>query len=72
MKITEEFESFCERVASSKDWGGQLELRALSEALRMPILVFAADSPEVHSARSSSRFTGDILPWFVSVVSLLG
>lgn len=38
------FEEYCERVVSSADWGGQLELRALACALETPIHVFSAAS----------------------------
>lgn len=38
------FEEYCDRVASTSEWGGQLELRALAHALCMPIQVFTADS----------------------------
>ncbi|CAI5746605.1 unnamed protein product [Peronospora destructor] len=37
------FTSYCDRVATTADWGGQLELRALACALQIPIEVFAAE-----------------------------
>ncbi|KAG7401098.1 OTU domain-containing protein 6B [Phytophthora boehmeriae] len=37
------FENYCDRVANTADWGGQLELRALACALRKPIEVFQAE-----------------------------
>jgi OTU domain-containing protein 6 len=42
-----EFEAYCEKVASLTDaeWGGQLEIKALSAALSVPILIYAADVP---------------------------
>jgi OTU domain-containing protein 6 len=40
----EAFEIYCDRVANTADWGGQLELRALACALRTPIEVFSAES----------------------------
>ncbi|KAI9910660.1 hypothetical protein PsorP6_011212 [Peronosclerospora sorghi] len=33
---------YCNRVTTTADWGGQLELRALACALRIPIEVFTA------------------------------
>ncbi|KAI9908779.1 hypothetical protein PsorP6_003134 [Peronosclerospora sorghi] len=33
---------YCNRVATTADWGGQLELRALACALRIPIEVLSA------------------------------
>ena len=35
--------AYCDRVANSSDWGGQLELRALAMALQVPIHVFSAE-----------------------------
>ena len=40
-----QFESYCRDVASTKLWGGQLELRALSNVLRCPIKVIQASGP---------------------------
>jgi OTU domain-containing protein 6 len=42
-----EFESYCDSVANSKDWGGHLELRALSESLGHRVQVFQADGPVI-------------------------
>lgn len=42
--VAELFEEYCERVVSTSDWGGQLELRALACALQTPIHVFSAES----------------------------
>ena len=39
------FARHCDRVANTSDWGGQLEIRALSRALRTPIFVYSAKSP---------------------------
>lgn len=39
------FEEYVEKVRSSAVWGGQLELRALSEGLHCPIVVFSAEGP---------------------------
>ncbi|CAM9920268.1 unnamed protein product [Phaeothamnion confervicola] len=39
------FEQHCAAVEGSAEWGGQVELRALAAALRMPIEVFSADAP---------------------------
>ncbi|CAJ1367193.1 unnamed protein product [Effrenium voratum] len=42
LKEGEDFEGYCRRVESSADWGGELELRALADALKVRILVFQA------------------------------
>jgi OTU domain-containing protein 6 len=36
--------NYVERVRSSTDWGGHLELRALAGALRRPVVVYSADA----------------------------
>ncbi|CAG5118072.1 unnamed protein product, partial [Candidula unifasciata] len=44
----EEFEKYCDKTANSPVWGGQVELRALSEILQVPIEVLQADtSPQI-------------------------
>ena len=44
--VSEEyFESYCKEVATTKLWGGQLELRALSNILKCPIKVVQANGP---------------------------
>eukprot|EP00940_MAST-03C_sp_MAST-3C-sp2_P001830 g1830.t1 len=45
----------CSRVESSADWGGQLELRAIAQALKKPIVVHSADAPSV---RMGEDFSG--------------
>lgn len=44
-----EFDAYCDKVASVTDaeWGGQLEVKALSAALEVPILIYAADGPVI-------------------------
>jgi len=39
------FEEYVTNVRSTSTWGGQLELRALSEGLECPIVVFSAEGP---------------------------
>ncbi|XP_056644415.1 deubiquitinase OTUD6B [Diorhabda carinulata] len=41
----EQFENYCRDVATTKLWGGQLELRALSNILTCPIKVIQAAGP---------------------------
>jgi OTU domain-containing protein 6 len=38
------YDEYCDRVANTSDWGGQLELRALACSLATPIEVFSAES----------------------------
>ena len=46
------FEDYCERVRSSNEWGRQLELRALADALEVQILVYSAGQCARPSPRS--------------------
>lgn len=39
------FEEYVNNVRSTSTWGGQLELRALCEGLKCPIVVFSAEGP---------------------------
>ncbi|NXI41251.1 OTU6B Deubiquitinase, partial [Galbula dea] len=43
----EEFEKYCDDIANTAAWGGQLELRALSHILQTPIEVVQMDSPPI-------------------------
>ncbi|XP_039977732.1 deubiquitinase OTUD6B [Xiphias gladius] len=47
MYTTDEFEKYCSEVEHTAAWGGQLELRALTQVLHLPIEVIQADSPAV-------------------------
>uniref|UniRef100_A0AAV1UHA7 OTU domain-containing protein n=1 Tax=Peronospora matthiolae TaxID=2874970 RepID=A0AAV1UHA7_9STRA len=42
--VDDAFTTYCDRVVTTADWGGQLELRALACALRTPIEIFSAES----------------------------
>ncbi|XP_072530886.1 deubiquitinase OTUD6B [Salminus brasiliensis] len=47
MYTEEEFDKYCSDVAETAAWGGQLELRALTHILQLPIEVLQADSPAI-------------------------
>ncbi|XP_039876107.1 deubiquitinase OTUD6B [Simochromis diagramma] len=47
MYTTDEFEKYCSDVEHTSAWGGQLELRALTQVLHLPIEVIQADSPTI-------------------------
>ncbi|MCJ8749646.1 hypothetical protein PDJAM_G00178650 [Pangasius djambal] len=47
MYTADEFEKYCSDVAETAAWGGQLELRALTHVLQLPIEVVQADSPAI-------------------------
>ncbi|XP_013861241.1 deubiquitinase OTUD6B [Austrofundulus limnaeus] len=43
----DEFEKYCSDVEHTAAWGGQLELRALTQVLHLPVEVIQADSPAI-------------------------
>ncbi|XP_031644998.1 deubiquitinase OTUD6B isoform X1 [Oncorhynchus kisutch] len=47
MYTPDEFDKYCSDVADTAAWGGQLELRALTQVLQRPIEVLQADSPAI-------------------------
>ncbi|XP_029976480.1 deubiquitinase OTUD6B [Salarias fasciatus] len=47
MYTTDEFEKYCSDLEHTAAWGGQLELRALTKVLQLPIEVIQADSPTI-------------------------
>ena len=55
----EDFEGYCQRVESSADWGGELELRALADAMKAP----APRSPE------GVQLEGPLNAWNIGTMS---
>ena len=53
----EPFSQYCDRMETSSDWGGQIELRALSDLLRCKIEIFSATSPKVTIGEDSFELT---------------
>ncbi|MEQ2303446.1 OTU domain-containing protein 6B [Ameca splendens] len=58
MFTTVEFEKYCNDVERTAAWGGQLELRALTKVLNLPIEVIQADSPTI---RIGEEYDGEHL-----------
>lgn len=46
MLTNEEFNDYCNKISSTKMWGGQLEIRALSNSLKCPISIIQATGPD--------------------------
>ena len=44
-EIETTYQEYVAKVASSSEWGGHLELRALAIGLKRPIVVYSADAP---------------------------
>ncbi|XP_064467402.1 deubiquitinase OTUD6B-like isoform X2 [Ornithodoros turicata] len=47
MMDAEEFEEYCEELATTPVWGGQVELRALSHVCKAPVIVVQATGPSI-------------------------
>ncbi|KAL6099810.1 otud6b [Pungitius sinensis] len=47
MYTTDEFDKYCSDVEHTAAWGGQLELRALTQVLHLPVEVIQADSATI-------------------------
>lgn len=54
-----EFKDYCDKIRDTKVWGGQLEIRALSNLLKCPINVIQATGPEM--IEQGSEFEGPAL-----------
>ncbi|XP_060806462.1 deubiquitinase OTUD6B [Amyelois transitella] len=59
MLTDQEFEEYCEKIRSTKVWGGQIEIRALSSSLKCPINIIQASGPE--TIEQGKEFVGDPL-----------
>ncbi|XP_075992445.1 deubiquitinase OTUD6B [Anticarsia gemmatalis] len=46
MLTDDEFQEYCDKIENTKVWGGQLEIRALSNCLKCPITIIQATGPE--------------------------
>ncbi|KAM3858468.1 deubiquitinase OTUD6B [Diretmus argenteus] len=55
MYTTDEFEKYCSDVEHTAAWGGQLELRALTQVLQLPIEVIQGDSPTIKIGEEYDR-----------------
>jgi OTU domain-containing protein 6 len=48
MDVSEgEFENYCNKIRTTAAWGGQLEIQALTNILKVPIEIYSATSPVV-------------------------
>ena len=42
-----EYANYCDKVEKTAEWGGQVELQALTHALKTPIIVYSATQAPV-------------------------
>lgn len=52
----QDFAGYCQKMKSTAEWGGQLEVRALSEALKTPVYVLSAHSAML---KTGEEYGGD-------------
>ncbi len=57
----EEYEDYCNEIANTKSWGGQLELRALSHVLKTSIEVIQAEGTNVSIGNSEYKSNKPLL-----------
>lgn len=55
MFTPDEYEKYCSDIKGTNSWGGQLELRAISQVLQHPIEVYQASTPIVHIGEELER-----------------
>jgi len=63
-----EFESYCARIESvnGAEWGGQLEVRALSECLHRPIHIYEANAPVLKMGEDSAGSESRVEPIIIT------
>ncbi|CAN0899038.1 OVARIAN TUMOR DOMAIN-containing deubiquitinating enzyme 5, partial [Linum grandiflorum] len=61
--LVERFESYCKEIESTAVWGGQLELGALSQCLRRPIMVYSGSFPDVEMGKEYKPGGGIMLSY---------
>lgn len=42
---SEDFDTYCDQIEASTEWGGQQEIIALSHSLQFPVLIYQSDAP---------------------------
>jgi OTU domain-containing protein 6 len=56
------YDQYVEQVRSSSEWGGHVELRALSVALRRPIIIYSAREKEPLVLQDTNHLDDTALP----------
>lgn len=56
-----ELEEYCYNIANSTNWGGQIELKALSQVVKKPITVIQADGPPLVMGEEYSNNTDGLI-----------
>lgn len=58
-----EFEVYCDKIANTKTWGGHLELKALSNILKVPIEIIQAEGSSIQIGSSEFGIGNPIILW---------
>ena len=63
MMSDSEYEQYCDDIANTKSWGGQLELRAISHVFRYPIEVIQAEGSQVMIGQTEYKTVKPLILW---------
>ena len=58
-----EFEVYCDKIANTKTWGGHLELKALSNTLKVPIEIIQAEGTPIQIGFSEFGSKNPLILW---------
>lgn len=58
-----EFEVYCDKIANTKTWGGHLELKALSNILKVPIEIIQAEGTSIQIGFSEFGTSNPLILW---------
>jgi len=58
--LAKNFEEYVDHVRNTSTWGGQLELRALSHGLKVPVVVFSAEGPPLNMGQEYENNGSDV------------
>ncbi|KAJ6221386.1 hypothetical protein RDWZM_007198 [Blomia tropicalis] len=56
-----EFDVYCDKIANTKTWGGHLELKALSNCLKVPIEIIQAEGSSIQIGFSEFGFNNPLI-----------
>ena len=66
--FVEFFNKYCDDIEKTSAWGGQLELKALVQLLKVPITIYSATSPDVLMGDEYSDLSDPLLLSYVSCI----
>ena len=58
-----EFDVYCDKIANTKTWGGHLELKALSNCLKVPIEIIQAEGAPIQIGFAEFGHTNPLILW---------